>query len=152
MAFNRYALAALLARLGVPERTAGFAVRLMPLLIVGLATLAVIRLRLAEQGVIIVGAIQSGLPPLHWVWPTETTLGQLALPALIMALVGMVQNIAMAQALAIQRRERVSANREIFGLGVASAGRRRAWRDAGRRRRRVPRSTSRPAPARRWRA
>lgn len=26
MAFNRYALAALLARLGVPERTAGFAV------------------------------------------------------------------------------------------------------------------------------
>lgn len=120
MAFNRYALGALLARLGVPERAAAFAVRLMPLLIVGLATLLVIRLGLAAQGVAIVGAIGSGLPALHWVWPTETTLGQLALPALIMALVGMVQNIAMAQVLAIQRRERVSANREILGLGVAN--------------------------------
>lgn len=120
MALNRYVLGALLARLGLPQRAAAFAVRLMPLLIVGLATLAVIRLQLAAHGVAIVGTIGSGLPAPHWVWPTDTALGQLALPALIMALVGMVQNIAMAQALAIQRRERVSANREILGLGVAN--------------------------------
>lgn len=121
MAFNRHLLGGLLQRCGIASRTAAFVVRLMPLVIVGLATLAVIRLDLAAQGVAIVGQIQSGLPPLQWFWPGETTLARLALPALIMALVGMVQNIAMSQALAIQRRERVSANREILGLGLANA-------------------------------
>jgi SulP family sulfate permease len=37
-----------------------------------------------------------------------------------MALIGMVQNIAMAQALAIKRRERVDANGELRGLGAAN--------------------------------
>jgi SulP family sulfate permease len=37
-----------------------------------------------------------------------------------MALIGMVQNIAMAQALAIKRRERVDANGELLGLGAAN--------------------------------
>ncbi len=120
MAANRHLLGRLLHRFGFPARRAAFVVRLMPLLIVGLATLAVIQGNLASRGVTIVGSIESGLPPLQWIWPEEAKLGHLALPALIMALVGMVQNIAMAQALAIQRRERVSANREILGLGVAN--------------------------------
>lgn len=120
MLFNRYLFGQLLQRLGLSARPAAFVVRLMPLLIVGLATLAVIHDNLASHGVAIVGTIASGLPPLQWNWPGETRLGHLALPALIMALVGMVQNIAMSQALAIQRREQLSANREIFGLGLAN--------------------------------
>lgn len=117
---NRYLLGPALQRLGTPPPVAAFTVRLVPLLIVGLATLAAIRLELGERGLSVVGAIQGGLPPLQWVWPSHASLRHLALPALIMALVGMVQNIAMAQALAIQRRERVSANREIVGLGIAN--------------------------------
>jgi SulP family sulfate permease len=37
-----------------------------------------------------------------------------------MALIGMVQNITMAQALAIKRRERIDANAELLGLGAAN--------------------------------
>jgi len=37
-----------------------------------------------------------------------------------LSLIGMVQNITMAQALAIKRRERVDANRELVGLGTAN--------------------------------
>lgn len=120
MAFARHALGALLLRLGLPARPTAFVVRLMPLLVIGLATLVVIHLDLATQGVATVGAIQSGLPGLSLSLPDAATLSRLALPAAIIVLVGMVQNIAMAQALAIQRREKVSANREILGLGVAN--------------------------------
>jgi SulP family sulfate permease len=44
----------------------------------------------------------------------------LTVPALTLAFIGMVQNITMAQALAVQRREKVSANRELVGLGLAN--------------------------------
>ena len=118
--FARHALGRLLQASGMATRTASFVVRLMPLLIVGLAALAVLRFDLAAQGVAIVGQIASGLPNLSLSAPDGKTLSQLALPAGIMALVGMVQNIAMAQALAIQRRERINANREILGLGAAN--------------------------------
>lgn len=37
-----------------------------------------------------------------------------------MTLIGMVQNISMAQALAIKRRERIDANAELVGLGAAN--------------------------------
>lgn len=47
-------------------------------------------------------------------------LQQLAGPAVLLAVIGMVQNITMAQALAIKRRERVDANHELLGLGSAN--------------------------------
>lgn len=116
----RHGLGALLQRLGMAARPAGFVVRLMPLAIIGLATAWVIGHDLGTQGVATVGHIDGGLPGLQLYFPLADTLSALALPAGIMVLVGMVQNIAMAQALAIQRREKVDANREILGLGAAN--------------------------------
>jgi SulP family sulfate permease len=120
LVFTRNSLGRLLKGLGIGAGKAAFVVRLMPLVVVAGAALAVHQFDLAARGVATVGSIQSGLPGLVWFVPDTGMLTTLALPAGIMALVGMVQNIAMAQALAIQRREKVDANREILGLGAAN--------------------------------
>jgi len=120
LAFTRYGLERLLLGLGLAAPKVAFVIRLMPLAVIGSSALVVRQFDLAAQGVTTVGAIQSGLPGLVWFVPDAGMLSTLALPAGIMALVGMVQNIAMAQALAIKRREKVDANREILGLGAAN--------------------------------
>jgi SulP family sulfate permease len=93
----------------------------MPLIVVLAATLAVVSLDLdRKQGVAVVGTVQEGLASFRLSVPSLDSLRILALPALILAFIGMVQNITMAQALAIKRRERVDANRELVGLGAAN--------------------------------
>jgi len=115
-------LAAGLRRLGLGESGAAFAVRLMPLLIVLLATFLTAEFDLdTRHGVAVVGAVAAGLPPPNFFVPGLDTVRALIVPAFLMALIGMVQNITMAQALAIRRRERVDANDELIGLGAANA-------------------------------
>ncbi len=118
--FARYALAGVLTRCRLSNTQAAFIVRLIPLLVVAGATAAVVRFDLERSGVSVVGPISSGLPDFHWFLPDAALIGRLAVPAMLMALIGMVQNIAMAQALAIKRRERVNANDELLGLGSAN--------------------------------
>ena len=120
LAFARSLLPQLLARIHLPGTSATFVVRLMPLAVVAAATAAVITFDLEKKGVAVVGQISAGLPDFHWFIPDPSLLSQLAVPAALMALIGMVQNIAMAQALAIKRRERVDANGELLGLGAAN--------------------------------
>ena len=120
LAFARSALAGLLVRAGLPGAWEAFIVRLMPLLVVAAATAAVILLDLERKGVAVVGQIGAGLPNFQWFIPDAAQISLLAVPAALMALIGMVQNIAMAQALAIKRRERVDANGELLGLGAAN--------------------------------
>lgn len=122
LAAARSLLPGLLRRCGMRPEYAAFVVRLMPLLMILAATLAVIRYRLdSDAGVAVIGSIAAGLPGFAFFVPAPETLHRLLVPALLMALIGMVQNISMAQALAIKRRERVDANRELIGLGAANA-------------------------------
>lgn len=120
LAFSRLWLAGLLRRARVPEGWAASIVRLMPLVVVAAATGAVVVLNLEASGVAVVGKIEAGLPAFNWFFPKLEQISLLAVPAALMALIGMVQNIAMAQALAIKRRERVDANGELLGLGAAN--------------------------------
>lgn len=120
VAVRRY-LAGGLVRLGVAPARAAFAVRLMPLLVVLLGTVCVIGLELdSRQGVAVVGSVAAGLPDLVFFLPGFDTLHKLTIPAFLMALIGMVQGITMAQALAIKRGERIDANAELVGLGTAN--------------------------------
>jgi len=117
----RYALSPALQRLGMGAERASLVVRLMPLVVVVVSTLAVMGFDLDTlHGVAVVGAVPPGLPALNLFLPTTGMLQVLALPALVIAFVGTVQNIAMAQALAAKRRERIDANRELVGLGAAN--------------------------------
>jgi len=118
---NRSLLPALLGRLGLSSSATAFIGRLMPLLVVLLATATVIALDLDRQhGVAVVGPITEGLPDFVVFLPTVDTVRQLWLPAVLMTLIGMVQGISIAQALAIKRQERIDANAELRGLGAAN--------------------------------
>lgn len=117
----RSALGSLLNKAGLPEDRTAFIVRLMPLLIIFIATFAVIHWELDRRhGVAVVGSIVQGLPDFTFFLPGIDTIRTLAMPAFVMTLIGMVQGISMAQALAIKRRERIDANAELVGLGSAN--------------------------------
>ncbi len=114
-------LAGALIRVGVPKRRADFAVRLTPLAVLIVATSVVIALELdVNRGVAVVGEVKEGLASFTFFVPDPQMLELLMGPALILALIGMVQNITMAQALAIRCREKVDTNRELVGLGAAN--------------------------------
>jgi SulP family sulfate permease len=113
--------AALLARAGVGRGPAGLATKLAPMLAVLAGTLAVMLLELDRNaGVAVVGAVPGGLPGMVWPFGDRQSTSALLLPALLIALVGFVESVSVAQSLAQRRRERIDANRELFGLGAAN--------------------------------
>ena len=121
LAFVRLLLPGLLVRAGLSQSRAAFVGRLMPLLVVLVGTLVVIRLDLDHQyGVAVVGSVVEGLPGFSFFLPGYDTFKLLLVPAFVMTLIGMVQSITMAQALAIKRGERVDNNAELVGLGAAN--------------------------------
>ena len=109
------------AAIGLNLKWADFLGRVMPLAVVIISTLFIVTLDLDHQyGVAVVGEVPQGLGAFTLALPGLDTLKLLTMPALILGFIGMVQNITMAQALAIRRRERVDANRELIGLGAAN--------------------------------
>jgi SulP family sulfate permease len=118
---SRAWMAGWLVAWGVAPFRADLAARLVPLLLVVVSTLLVVVLDLDSQyGVAVVGSVPGGMPATGLHLPVWTELQLLAVPALVLAFIGTVQNITMARALALQRRERVDANQELVGLGWAN--------------------------------
>ncbi len=117
----RTLLTPLLMRLQLSRAAAEMTTRLAPLAVVVCGTLTAVAFNLdTTYGVAVVGQVQSGLPQLALQWATLADLNMLMFPALTLAFIGIVQNITMAQALAMKRHERVDANQEMVGLGVSN--------------------------------
>lgn len=115
-------LAAPLKATRLPGWLVAFISKCGPILAVLVTTLLTVSLALDSRGLAVVGAIPAGLP--HFTLPG---LGgehwqSLITPAALLALIGFVESISLAQALAAKRRERVDANRELMGLGLANIG------------------------------
>jgi len=64
-----------------------------------------------------VGAVPAGLPPLtvRWWLPPEEGAGSLALVAGTVTIVGLVESIAIAKALAAKHHHELDANQELVG-------------------------------------
>jgi SulP family sulfate permease len=120
----RRSLAKLLGRLGVSKRTADLSAKLAPMLAVIVSTAWVAVFDLDQcHGVAVVGAVPGGLPglpALEQLLPSASGLQALLLPALLIALVGFVESVSVAQSLALKRGERISPDRELIGLGAAN--------------------------------
>ena len=91
-----------------------------PLLMVSVATALVAVFGLGDVGVRTVGVVPAGLPlprlpdaPLSALWSLLPT-------ALTIAFVGFMESIAVARSLAAKDRERIDADRELSGLGLAN--------------------------------
>jgi len=76
---------------------------------------------LDERGVAVVGSIPQSLPPFHL--PDISVLGntgQLAAGALAIAILGLVEAVSIAKAIADRTRQRLNINREFVGQGLAN--------------------------------
>ncbi|MBL8511385.1 MAG: sodium-independent anion transporter, partial [Betaproteobacteria bacterium] len=111
----------LLRRIGLKPKTIDLALKTSPLIVISIATAIVATWRLdATAQVNIVGYVPQGLPSLTWPHIGLAELRLLWLPALLIALIGFVENVSIAQSLALKRGQRISADRELLGLGAAN--------------------------------
>lgn len=118
---SRRFLAGGLRRAGVGAKSAEVLAKLAPMGVVLVAIAAVVGLGLdTEAGVAVVGSIPAGLPSLAFTWPTLGQSRALAAPAVMIALIGFVESVSVAQSLAIKRGERINPDAELRGLGAAN--------------------------------
>ncbi|KFL31203.1 sulfate:proton symporter [Devosia riboflavina] len=109
-----------LTRFGLSKAVATTIVRAGPVLVVFLTMGWSAGMDLASKGVSLVGDVPQGLPMLALPNVSLDLVQQLALPALIISIVGFVESISVAQTLAAKRRERITPNQELIGLGASN--------------------------------
>jgi SulP family sulfate permease len=109
-----------LVRIGVSPRAADIASKVGPAAAILLAALAVVLGDLSARGVSVVGRVPAGLPPLTVPEFDAAIWGQLLPAAALISVVGFVESVSVAQALAARRRQRIDANQELVGLGAAN--------------------------------
>jgi len=118
----RKGLKPLLRRLGLPARAADIVTKAGPVFAVLSTTLLVWGLDLAGRGVTIVGAVPQSLPPLTLPGFAPDLIAQLAVPAMLISIIGFVESISVAQTLAAKKRQRIDPDQELIGLGAANLG------------------------------
>ncbi|TFZ05094.1 SulP family inorganic anion transporter [Ramlibacter rhizophilus] len=120
--WTRKGLKPLLIRLGMPSRLADFTARAGPVMGIVVTALLTWGLGLQEQGVRVVGAVPAGLPPLTTPLWDPALWQSLAVPALLISVVGFVESVSVGQTLAARRRERIEPDRELVALGASNLG------------------------------
>lgn len=93
-----------------------------PLIVVVLSIFVVYGLKLESYGVKIVGQVPSGLPSVSLPSFNSSALIALFPIAVTISLIGFMESIAMAKALAAKEKYKVVANKELIGLGLANIG------------------------------
>ncbi|OHV10012.1 SulP family inorganic anion transporter [Kushneria phosphatilytica] len=110
----------ILQHCGLSPRSAGMLVRLAPIMTIALAALIAGAAGWLGHQVAVIGEIPAGLPPLtlpQWqpeLWQT------LLWTAVLISIVGYVESVSVAQALAVRRGERLDPDQELIGLGGAN--------------------------------
>ncbi|WP_373487364.1 SulP family inorganic anion transporter [Blastomonas sp.] len=116
----RKGLKPLLVRLGLKARTADLTAKAGPIAAVAISTLAVVLLDLEAQGVRVVGQIPHSLPPFTVPLFDAELWQRLAIPALLLSVIGFVESVSVAQTLAAKKRQRINPDQELIGLGAAN--------------------------------
>lgn len=116
----RKGLKQLLVKLGLKSRTADLTAKAGPIAAVAVSTLAVVLLDLEAQGVKVVGQIPQSLPPFTVPLFDAQLWQQLAIPALLLSVIGFVESVSVAQTLAAKKRQRINPDQELIGLGAAN--------------------------------
>ncbi|MCK2042859.1 sulfate permease [Chromohalobacter sp. TMW 2.2308] len=109
-----------LERCKVPARVAGVLVKLAPIATIVLATLVAGAAGWLGNGVAVIGEIPAGLPPLTLPDWEPALWRSLIGSAVLISIVGYVESVSVAQALAVRRGERVDPDQELIGLGGAN--------------------------------
>ena len=118
--WSRKGLAPLLRKLGMSANAATMAARVSPVVAVILTTLAAWGWQLDAQGVATIGQVPAGLPGLSLPSFSLELWQTLAGSAVLIATIGFVESVSVAQGLAARRRERIDPDQELVGLGAAN--------------------------------
>lgn len=118
----RKGLKPLLRRIGFGPRLADMITKAGPVAAVVVTTALVSTLHLDESGVSIVGAVPQSLPPFTLPDFSLDLVSQLALPAILISIIGFVESISVAETLAAKKRQRINPDQELIGLGAANLG------------------------------
>jgi sulfate permease, SulP family len=116
----RKGLKPLLVGFGMNQRAADLTAKAGPIAAVAISTLAAIALDLEAAGVKVVGSIPQSLPPFTVPLFDSDLWRQLAIPALLLSIIGFVESVSVAQTLAAKKRQRIDPNQELIGLGAAN--------------------------------
>jgi SulP family sulfate permease len=112
----RRGLKPLLRRIGFAVRPADMLAKAGPVVAIAASTFAVWWLGLDTAGVAVVGAVPQSLPPFTLpVWDFALWQ-QLAVPALLISVVGFVESVSVGQTLAAKRRQRIEPDQELVAL------------------------------------
>ena len=116
----RKGLKPLLIRLGLNAHLADVVAKSGPVAAIAVTTLLAWALDWKEQGLKVVGSVPQGLPPLTMpIW--DFALWQsLAVPALLISVVGFVESVSVGQTLAAKRRQRIEPDQELVALGASN--------------------------------
>lgn len=120
--WSRAGLAKLLMGFGLGSALAKLLGKTGLLIAVVGSTLLVWGFGLDRQGVSIVGDIPRGLPAFGLPEFDLSLIQLLAAPALMIAIVGYVESMSIAQTLAAKKRQFIDPNRELVALGLANLG------------------------------
>ncbi|MEK7258540.1 MAG: sulfate permease [Pseudomonadota bacterium] len=116
----RKGLKPLLLKWGIKARLADILTKTGPVLAIAVTTLLTWWLDWQGQGVRIVGTVPQGLPPLTMpVWDLALWK-ELAIPALLISIVGFVESVSVGQTLAAKRRQRIEPDQELVALGAGN--------------------------------
>ena len=116
----RKGLKPLLVKLGVKARLADALAKAGPVAAIVVTAVLAWALDWKGQGMKIVGTVPQGLPPLTVpLW--DLALWQaLAVPALLISVVGFVESVSVGQTLAAKRRQRIEPDQELVALGASN--------------------------------
>lgn len=105
---------------GVPPKLAEVLAKAGPVGAVVVTTLVTWIFGLSNSGVRIVGDIPMGLPPLTAPSLSPALWSDLFLSALLISIIGFVESVSVAQTLAAKKRQRISPDQELIGLGTSN--------------------------------
>lgn len=118
----RKGLKPLLVRIGLNLKAADILVKIGPVIAIIVTILLVSNLGLADKGVKIVGKVPSGLPTIAFPALDFELWIKIAVPALLISIVGYVESISVALTLAAKKRQRVDPDQELIALGASNIG------------------------------
>jgi SulP family sulfate permease len=122
LTWTRRQLKPLLRRWGAGPLLADVLAKAGPVAAIAVTTGLTWALDWQQAGVKVVGTIPQGLPPLTLPSFEPALWRELAMPALLIGVVGFVESVSVGQTLAAKRRERIAPDQELVALGASNIG------------------------------
>ncbi|MEX1664097.1 SulP family inorganic anion transporter [Zhongshania sp. R06B22] len=116
----RSGLKPLLVRAGLSDKAAGMLAKTGPVLGIIATSYAAYYFDLGSKGVVLVGEVPTGLPSLQMPKLGHDAWRELMMSAVFISIIGFVESVSVGHTLAAKRRQRITPNQELIGLGAAN--------------------------------